>query len=52
MFKASTLRRSTAIGGALALLAGCNEDGSDFDVRSQIGPDPQPFGVAWIDHTL
>lgn len=37
------LCRSTAlVGGALALLAlaGCNENGTGFDVSSQIGPDP------------
>ncbi len=40
----SKLRRSTAlVGGCLAILAlaGCNDEGSDFDVSSQIGPNPQ-----------
>jgi glucose/arabinose dehydrogenase len=43
MRKVSTLRHGTAIGGVLALLvlAGCNENGSSFDVQSQLGPDPQ-----------
>lgn len=43
MLNVATLRRSTAVvGGSLALLllAGCNEGGSDFDISSQIGPDP------------
>ena len=38
----SFFMRSSAIAGCLMLtaLAGCNDDGSDFDISSQIGPDP------------
>lgn len=43
MRNASTFRRTIALTGAslaVLALAGCNEGGSDFDVSSQIGPDP------------
>ena len=42
MNRSSSLRISALAGGCVALLmlAGCGDDGADFDVSQQIGPDP------------
>ncbi len=36
----SWLRASVLLGSCLVALAGCGDDGDDFDISQQIGPDP------------